>query len=131
MTIPTGEVADLLAALIRNRCVNDATPSSGQEHRSIATLAQYLGADGAQFEPAPRRRSAVYRVPGSSPGAPALMLMGHVDVVPVTSDVWSVDPFAAERRDGFIWGRGAVDMLRGCANRLTPGSRFGLRQAEP
>ena len=37
--------------------------------------------------------------------------MGHTDVVPVSPDGWSVDPFAGERRDGSIWGRGAIDML--------------------
>jgi len=111
MTIPAEEVAELLVAMIRNGCVNDGTPGSGHEDRSIATLAGYLGADGETFEPEPGRRSAVYRIPGGVPGAPSLMLMGHVDVVPVTPSGWSVDPFAGERRDGFIWGRGAIDML--------------------
>lgn len=108
--IPGTEVSDLLVALIQNACVNDGTPGSGGEERSVATLTDYLGKPDWVFEPHPTRTSALWRVPGADAGAPSLMLMGHTDVVPVTSG-WSVDPFAGERHDGFIWGRGAVDML--------------------
>jgi len=111
MTVPAGEVAELTASLIRNSCVNDGTPDSGGEARSVATIADYLGAPGEVFEPHPGRQSAVYRIQGTDPTAPALMLMGHVDVVPVNRSGWSVDPFAGEQRDGFLWGRGAIDML--------------------
>lgn len=104
------EVA-LLAELIRNRCVNDGTPDSGHEARSVATLAAFLGGPGRVFEPHPGRQSAVYRVPGTAAGAPALMLMGHLDVVPANPAGWSRDPFGGEVVDGVVWGRGAVDML--------------------
>src|SRR5690606_17772582 len=57
------------------------------------------------------RQSVVYRVPGENPDAPSLALLPHLDVVPVNPAGWSVDPFAAEISDGFVWGRGAVDML--------------------
>ena len=106
-----GEVLELLSALIRNRCVNDGTPESGHEARSVATLEGYFGVPGEVVEPAPGRQSVVYRVPGTDPGAPALLLMGHLDVVPVTEEGWSVDPFGAEVINGMVWGRGAVDML--------------------
>jgi acetylornithine deacetylase/succinyl-diaminopimelate desuccinylase-like protein len=111
MDITSGEVAELLATLIRNECVNDGTPDSGHEHRSAETITDYLGTEGVAFEPHPGRRSVIWRVPGTTPGAPRIMLMGHTDVVPAPRAGWVVDPFAAERRDGFIWGRGAVDML--------------------
>ncbi|MEX1126361.1 MAG: M20/M25/M40 family metallo-hydrolase, partial [Acidimicrobiia bacterium] len=75
------------------------------------TLAEYLGVDGEVFEPAPGRQSVVYRVPGTDPDAPSLALVPHLDVVPVDRAGWSVDPFAAEILDGFVYGRGAVDML--------------------
>lgn len=101
----------LLQELIRNGCVNDGTPESGHEHRSVATLADFFGRAGTVVEPAPGRQTVVYRVPGTRPGAPTLALMGHTDVVPVTRDGWSRDPFGAEIADGFVWGRGAVDML--------------------
>ncbi len=108
--IPAGEVKELLSALIRNACVNDGTADSGDEHRSVATLQSFFGEPGRVFEARPGRQSILYRLPGTNPSAPALLLMGHLDVVPVT-DGWSVDPFEGQVRDGFVWGRGAIDML--------------------
>ena len=107
----TTQVIDLLQRLIRNACVNDGTPGSGQEHRSVATLQDFFGVEGQVFEPSPGRQSLVYRVKGTDPAAPALTLIPHLDVVPVDPSGWSVDPFAAEIVDGFVYGRGAVDML--------------------
>lgn len=102
---------ELLQELIRNRCVNDGSIDSGQEVRSVATLRDFFGVDGEVFEPAPGRQSVVYRIPGTDPAAPTLALVPHLDVVPVSPAGWSVDPFAAEVSDGFVWGRGAIDML--------------------
>ena len=56
------------------------------------------------------RRAVHVRIPGTDPQAPALLLHGHLDVVPAMAADWSRPPFAAETEDGFIWGRGAVDM---------------------
>jgi acetylornithine deacetylase/succinyl-diaminopimelate desuccinylase-like protein len=56
------------------------------------------------------RRAVHVRIPGSDPEAGALLLHGHIDVVPAMAQDWSYPPFAAEVEDGFIWGRGAVDM---------------------
>ena len=109
--IPAGEVVELLRALIRNACVNDGTPDGGHEYRSVATLQAYLGNEGAVVEPHPGRQSVVFRVAGTDPEAPALMLLPHLDVVPVNPAGWTHDPFAAEIDDGFVWGRGAIDML--------------------
>ena len=64
-----------------------------------------------RYEPQPGRTSLVARIEGTDPTAPSLLLMGHTDVVPVNVDGWSRDPFGAEVADGFVWGRGAVDML--------------------
>ncbi|HLF61380.1 MAG TPA: M20/M25/M40 family metallo-hydrolase [Acidimicrobiia bacterium] len=105
------DAVDLLQALIRNQCVNDGTPESGFESRSVQTLVGYLGVEGEVFEPAPGRQSVVYRVPGTDPSAPSLALVPHLDVVPVDTAGWSVDPFAAGIADGLVFGRGAVDML--------------------
>ena len=105
---------ELLQALIRNACVNDGTPQSGQEVRNADTLAAYLGTSGIEtevFEAAPGRVSLVARITGAQPGAPALCLMGHTDVVPVNPAGWDRDPFGGELVDGEVWGRGAVDML--------------------
>ena len=105
------ETVALLQKLIRNRCVNDGTPDSGSEHRSVATLAEFFGREGHIVEPHPGRQSVIYRVAGTTPGAPTLTLLPHLDVVPVTAESWAHDPFGAEIIDGFVWGRGAVDML--------------------
>jgi acetylornithine deacetylase/succinyl-diaminopimelate desuccinylase-like protein len=111
---PTAEATDLLRDLIRNQCVNDGRVESGQETKSVDLLGNYLegaGLDLERYEPQPGRSSLVARIEGSDPKAPSLLLMGHTDVVPVNPDGWSRDPFGAEIVDGFIWGRGAVDML--------------------
>ena len=111
---PTAEATELLRDLIRNQCVNDGRVESGQETKSVDLLGNYLegaGLDIERYEPQPGRSSLVARIEGSDPKAPSLLLMGHTDVVPVNPDGWSRDPFGAEIVDGFIWGRGAVDML--------------------
>ena len=114
MDTATGEVTELLQVLIRNRCVNDGTPDSGEEVRSADTIAAYLdgvGLDVERYESRPGRASLVTRIEGADPEAPSLLLLGHTDVVPVTEDRWTRDPFGAELVDGVVWGRGAVDML--------------------
>jgi len=105
--------------MIRNACVNDGTPESGQEVRNADTLQAYLEGNSLPFEryePTPGRTSLVSRIEGSDPAAPSLCLMGHIDVVPVNLGGWSRDPFGGElvpAKNGpdEVWGRGAVDML--------------------
>jgi acetylornithine deacetylase/succinyl-diaminopimelate desuccinylase-like protein len=114
MPTRTDEATELLRDLIRNQCVNDGRVESGQETKSVDLLGNYLegtGLDLERYEPQPGRASLVTRIEGSDPQAPSLLLMGHTDVVPVNVDGWSRDPFGAEVVDGFVWGRGAVDML--------------------
>ena len=108
------EVVDVLQSLIRNACVNDGSDDSGDESRSVDVLRALLDGPGCDLETyAPRagRESLVARISGSDPSAPTLLLMGHTDVVPVNPDGWTHDPFGGEVHDGFVWGRGAVDML--------------------
>jgi acetylornithine deacetylase/succinyl-diaminopimelate desuccinylase-like protein len=108
------ETTDLLQHLIRNQCVNDGTPASGHEMRSVNTLEAYLRVPGLEierYEPAPGRGSLVVRIEGTDKSAPSLHLMGHTDVVPVTPSGWRNDPFGGELIDGEVWGRGAIDML--------------------
>lgn len=108
------ESVELLQQLIRNKCVNTNAPESGQEHRNVETLVQYLDGSGLEFdvyESAPGRQSLVTRIPGTDPDAESLLLMGHTDVVPVNEKNWQHDPFGGELIDGFVWGRGALDML--------------------
>ena len=110
----TGETTELLQTLIRNRCVNDGSPDSGFESRNADALQTFLegaGLDVARYEARPGRASVVARIEGSDPSAPSLCLMGHTDVVPVSPEGWSHDPFGGELIDGEVWGRGAIDML--------------------
>lgn len=110
----TGEVTELLQALIRNACVNDGTADSGGESRNADVLTGILerpGLDLERYEPRSGRRSVVARLEGSDPTAQSLLLMGHTDVVPANPDGWSRDPFGGDLVDGEIWGRGAIDML--------------------
>lgn len=114
--VPQGEVIELLQQLIRNKCVNDGRPESGDEVRNAVTLTDYLhgsGIDVERFAPTslPGRASIVARLEGSDPNAPKVCLMGHTDVVPVTAAGWSEDPFGGLLKNGEIWGRGALDML--------------------
>ena len=110
----TWESVELLQQLIRNRCVNDGTPTSGEEIRNADLLAAYLegsGLDVQRFDAAPGRRSVVARIEGSDPTASSLCLMGHTDVVPANASGWTRDPFGGELVNNEVWGRGAVDML--------------------
>jgi acetylornithine deacetylase/succinyl-diaminopimelate desuccinylase-like protein len=112
----TGQTVELLQQLIRNQCVNDGTVASGQEVRTSDVLRAYLQGSGLDLEVyqpdgAPGRTSLVARIEGSDPAAPTLCLMGHTDVVPVTPENWTRDPFGGELVNGEVWGRGAVDML--------------------
>ena len=108
------EATDLLQHLIRNGCVNDGTPGSGQEARSAELLQGYLEGTGAEmeaYEPSPGRKTLVAKLAGTDPSAPSLTLLGHTDVVPANAADWSHDPFGGELIDGVVWGRGAIDML--------------------
>ena len=119
--IPHGSVADtieLTRALIREACVNDGSPESGQEIRNVRVLQRFLAdavatgrVDMQVLESAPGRASLVARVRGTDPDAPSLGLLGHLDVVPVDPDGWTRNPFGGDLVDGEVWGRGAVDML--------------------
>ncbi|MEI8214978.1 MAG: M20/M25/M40 family metallo-hydrolase [Actinomycetota bacterium] len=75
----------------------------------VASLAE-VGITARIYESAPNRCNVIANIEGSDTSRPGLVVHGHIDVVPANADDWSVDPFAAEIRDGMIWGRGAVDM---------------------
>src|SRR5438445_10422417 len=109
MTEMTAETTDLLQRLIRNACVNEGTPESGHEIRSVDLLESSLSAPGVEmkrYEPVPGRASLVVRIAERDPQAPSLHLIGQTDVVPVTPSGRENDPFAAELDDGQHSGRG-------------------------
>ena len=76
----------------------------------VVQLLKEVGIDSRIYESAPGRCNVIARIKGSNNKLPGLVVHGHLDVVPANSSDWSVDPFKAEIKDGYIWGRGAVDM---------------------
>ncbi|HWU59341.1 MAG TPA: M20/M25/M40 family metallo-hydrolase [Microbacteriaceae bacterium] len=76
----------------------------------VAGQLRDLGLEPRSIDSDPGRTSVLTRVEGSNRSKPALVVHGHLDVVPADPRNWSVDPFAGEIKDGMLWGRGAVDM---------------------
>ncbi|MET7443785.1 M20/M25/M40 family metallo-hydrolase [Streptomyces sp. NPDC005508] len=68
------------------------------------------GLEPALLERTPGRTNVVARIAGTDPSADALLVHGHLDVVPAVAEDWTVHPFSGEVRDGVVWGRGAIDM---------------------
>ncbi|WP_372482524.1 M20/M25/M40 family metallo-hydrolase [Streptomyces bambusae] len=84
-----------------------------RERPAAEYVAERLAAAGLEpvlLERTPGRTNVVARIEGTDPAADALLVHGHLDVVPAEAADWSVDPFSGEVRDGVVWGRGAVDM---------------------
>ena len=109
------EVAQLTQELIRIDSSNwgDAPETVGEAEAAdyCAERLREVGLDPEVIVTTSDSRRAVHvRIPGTDPAAGALLLHGHIDVVPAMAADWSRPPFAAELADGFIWGRGAVDM---------------------
>jgi len=116
------ETARIARDLIRfdtsNRGGGDAEPEAPAA-AYVADFLRDLGVDPVVLESAPGRANVVARIPGAEPSLPALVLHGHLDVVPADPANWSVDPFEGVVKDGMLWGRGAVDMKDMCAMMLT------------
>lgn len=110
---PEDEVVRICRELIRIDTSNFGDNEGPGERRAAeyaAGLIEEVGLEAQLFESAPGRASVITRMAGSDSSLPALVVHGHLDVVPAQKEDWSVDPFSAEERDGLIWGRGAVDM---------------------
>jgi acetylornithine deacetylase/succinyl-diaminopimelate desuccinylase-like protein len=108
------EVAELLSDLIRIDSTNtgDTATSAGERQAAewVAAKLDEVGISSVIHESEPGRASLVARVEGTNRDRPALLVHGHLDVVPADPSEWSVHPFSGEERDGYVWGRGAVDM---------------------
>src|SRR4051795_11904157 len=108
------EVAELLSDLIRIDTTNtgDTATSAGERAAAewVACKLADVGIESQICESEPGRASLVARIPGADRSRPALLVHGHLDVVPADPAEWTVHPFSGEERDGYVWGRGAVDM---------------------
>jgi len=106
-------VVDVCADLVRIDTSNYGDGSGPGERTAaehVAGLLTDAGLDPQLIESEPGRASVVARWAGSDPSRDALLLHGHLDVVPAMAADWRVDPFAGEVIDGYLWGRGTVDM---------------------
>jgi acetylornithine deacetylase/succinyl-diaminopimelate desuccinylase-like protein len=127
----TTECVEHMRALIRIPSVNPpgspdgsaGRDSNGGETAAAAYCAEVLTSAGIAaevLEVAPGRGSCFARLPAGIPDPePPLILLAHLDVVPVDAESWSHDPFGAELIDGVVWGRGAVDMKNMVAMELS------------
>ena len=111
---PEHEVVDLCRDLIRIDTTNTGDPQTTTAERPaaewVAERLAEVGIDSQLRESMPGRASLVARVEGTDPGRGALLVHGHLDVVPADASEWSLPPFGGEVHDGYVWGRGAVDM---------------------
>lgn len=106
------EAVELCRDLIRIDTTNEGD-GRGRERAAaeyVAGTLSEVGLDTTLLESEPGRASVVTRVEGADPSRGALLIHGHLDVVPAYPSEWQVHPFAGEVRDGCVWGRGAVDM---------------------
>jgi acetylornithine deacetylase/succinyl-diaminopimelate desuccinylase-like protein len=103
------EVIGLLSELI---AINTSNPTHPERPAAewVAAKLDDVGIESQIIEAAPGRASTIARIEGSDPGRAPLLIHGHLDVVPAEASEWSLDPFAGELRDGYVWGRGAIDM---------------------
>ncbi|MCZ0206693.1 M20/M25/M40 family metallo-hydrolase [Streptomyces achromogenes] len=107
------EVVDLCRELIRFDTSNYGDHSGPGERKAAEWVAEKLAEVGLEpkiYESHPGRASTVARIEGEDPSRPALLIHGHLDVVPANAVDWTHDPFSGEIADGCVWGRGAVDM---------------------
>jgi len=110
---PAAEVVEVCRELIRMDTTNYGDKEGPGERKAaeyVAGLLDEVGLEPRVHESEPGRASVVARWGGGDPERPGLLLHGHLDVVPAAAEDWRVDPFSGEIQDGYLWGRGAVDM---------------------
>ncbi len=117
------ELVETLRSLIRIPSVNpvpaDAPDGETRAARWIAGSLADAGLGSEILEAIPGRGSVFARLRGDGTGGEPLLLLGHLDVVPAPADLWTHDPFGGDVADGYVWGRGAVDMKNLVAMELT------------
>ncbi|MET4050063.1 hypothetical protein BJD99_17420 [Rhodococcus sp. 1163] len=114
-TTALDEVVDLVSSLIRFDTSNTGELETTKGEKECAEwVAQKLREVGYETEyvesGAPGRGNVFATLPGSDPSRGTLLIHGHLDVVPAEPADWSVHPFSGAVEDGYVWGRGAIDM---------------------
>ncbi|XVS68222.1 M20/M25/M40 family metallo-hydrolase [Actinosynnema sp. CA-299493] len=123
------EVVSLTSELIRIDTTNTGDPATVVGERAAAEwVAEKLGEVGYETtyveSGAKGRGNVIARLAGADPSRGALLVHGHLDVVPADASEWSVHPFSGAVQDGYVWGRGAVDMKDMVAMTLAVARRF-------
>ncbi|MGH2882103.1 MAG: M20/M25/M40 family metallo-hydrolase, partial [Solirubrobacteraceae bacterium] len=110
---PAAEVVETCRELIRIDTSNygdDSGPGERVAAEYVAAKLSEVGLEPRIYESRPGRASVVARWGDGGSSEPALLIHGHLDVVPARAGDWKMPPFEAEVSDGYVWGRGAVDM---------------------
>ena len=129
-SLPTavGEVVTLASDLIRIDTTNTGDPATTVGERKaaeyVAAQLEDVGYETTYVEVAPGRANVITRLPGADPSRGALLIHAHLDVVPADASEWSVHPLSGEVREGYLWGRGAVDMKHMAAMTLAVARQF-------
>ncbi|MFB9565425.1 M20/M25/M40 family metallo-hydrolase [Saccharopolyspora hordei] len=124
------EVVGLASDLIRIDTTNTGDPETLVGERAaaeyVAGKLSEVGYEVAYVESGdhPGRGNVIARLPGADPSRGGLLVHGHLDVVPADPAEWSVHPFSGAVQDGYVWGRGAVDMKDMVAMSLAIARRF-------
>ncbi|MGE2713756.1 M20/M25/M40 family metallo-hydrolase [Mycolicibacterium litorale] len=129
VTGPADEVVELVSSLIRFDTSNTGDPATtkgeGECARWVQAQLEEVGYECEYLEAgAPNRGNVFARLPGADPSRGALMIHGHLDVVPAEPADWSVHPFSGAVHDGYVWGRGAVDMKDMCGMMIAVARHF-------
>ena len=129
MTHAVDEVVELVSSLIRFDTSNTGELATTKGEAECARwVAEQLSAVGYACEyiesGAPGRGNVFARLPGADPSRGALLIHGHLDVVPAEPADWSVHPFSGAVADGYVWGRGAVDMKDMCGMMIAVARHF-------
>lgn len=130
------EVVGLASELIRIDTTNTGDPGTlvGEREAAeyVAGKLADVGYETTYVESGARNRgNVVARLPGADPGRGALLVHGHLDVVPADPAEWAVHPFSGAVQDGYVWGRGAVDMKDMVAMTLAVARRFKRENVTP
>lgn len=125
----TDEIVDLVSRFIRFDTSNTGEPTTTRGEAECARWVQRQLEDvGYQTEyiesGQPGRANVFATLPGADPGRGKLLLHAHLDVVPAQASDWSVDPFSGAVKDGYVWGRGAIDMKDMCGMALALARQF-------
>jgi len=133
---PVDEVVGLVSALIRFDTSNTGDPATTKGEaecaRWVAEQLREVGYSPEYLESgAPGRGNVVVRLPGADRERGALLIHGHLDVVPAEAADWSVHPFSGAVSDGYVWGRGAVDMKDMCGMMLAVARHFKRANITP